>query len=182
MQLATSRGAEFLLLSDVPGRQRWLVPALESRPRLAAAVEIALRKESKASRVKANPLTGRILIQWDPSQTPGCQIDHSAGARGRADQRSGFRKAARGAGRQSAQAAQSAVSGRLQALINLRQPDDLGSGVSRASRRSDSGDVRFGGRDYRIRFSASRVQNSHRTQQDHDRHSDWSGNSFQHRA
>jgi cation-transporting P-type ATPase C len=71
MQLATSRGAELLLLSDVPGRQRWRVPALESRPRVAAAVEIALRKESKASRVKANPLTGRILIQWDPSQTPG---------------------------------------------------------------------------------------------------------------
>jgi cation-transporting P-type ATPase C len=70
MQCAISRAAEILLLSGVPGRQRWRVPALESRPRLAAAVEIALRKESKASRVKANALTGRILVEWDPSQTP----------------------------------------------------------------------------------------------------------------
>jgi cation-transporting P-type ATPase C len=38
---------------------------------LAAAVEIALRKESRASHVKVNPLTGRILIQWDASQRPG---------------------------------------------------------------------------------------------------------------
>src|ERR1700730_5052634 len=71
MQLATSPAAELFLLSNVPGRQRWRVPGLESRPRLAAAVEIALRKESRASRVKVNPLTGRILIQWDPSQTYG---------------------------------------------------------------------------------------------------------------
>ena len=58
---------EIALLSDVPGRQRWRVPALESRPRLAAAVELALRKESGALQVKVNPLTGRILIKWHPS-------------------------------------------------------------------------------------------------------------------
>jgi cation-transporting P-type ATPase C len=71
MQRAIARAAEPSLVSEIPGRQRWRVPALESRPRLTAAVEIALRKETRASRVKANPITGRILIQWDASQKPG---------------------------------------------------------------------------------------------------------------
>lgn len=70
MQVATGRVGEILLLSNLRGRQRWRIPALESRPRLAASVEIALRKESKAAHVKANPLTGRVLIQWDLSQKP----------------------------------------------------------------------------------------------------------------
>lgn len=67
MQQTVARIPEVALLSDVPGRQRWRVPGLESRPRLAAAVELALRKESGALQVKVNPLTGRILIKWHPS-------------------------------------------------------------------------------------------------------------------
>jgi manganese/zinc-transporting P-type ATPase C len=59
---------EMTLLSDVPGRQRWRVPAIESRPRLAAAVEIALRRQAGAALVKANPVTGRILVKWRSSQ------------------------------------------------------------------------------------------------------------------
>jgi manganese/zinc-transporting P-type ATPase C len=70
MQAAVSSCAEVILLSSVPGRQRWLVPAIESRPRLAAAVEIALKKESRATQVKANPVTGKILIAWHPSESP----------------------------------------------------------------------------------------------------------------
>jgi cation-transporting P-type ATPase C len=58
------------LLSAVPGRERWKVPAIESRPRLAAALEIALRKECGAAVVKANPVTGRVLVKWHPSQKP----------------------------------------------------------------------------------------------------------------
>jgi cation-transporting P-type ATPase C len=69
MQTAVSRSAEVVLLSTVPRRQRWLVPAIESRPRLAAAVEIALKKQSNAAQVKANPVTGTILIAWHSSQT-----------------------------------------------------------------------------------------------------------------
>jgi cation-transporting P-type ATPase C len=71
MQRSTGRAADVILVSNVPGRQRWRVPALESRPRLAAAVEVALRHESTAWRVKANPLTGRILIQADSILAPG---------------------------------------------------------------------------------------------------------------
>jgi len=68
MRAAVARMPEMILLSDVPGRQRWRVPAIESRPRLAVAVELALRNESGALLVKVNPLTGRILLKWHPSQ------------------------------------------------------------------------------------------------------------------
>jgi len=68
MQPALTHLPQMDLLSDIPGRQRWRVPAIDSRPRLAAAVEIALRKQSGVLLVKANPLTGRILIKWHPSQ------------------------------------------------------------------------------------------------------------------
>jgi cation-transporting P-type ATPase C len=68
MQPAVAHLPQMDLLSDIPGRQRWRVPAIESRPRLAAAVEIALRKRSGALLVKANPVTGRILIKWHSSQ------------------------------------------------------------------------------------------------------------------
>ncbi|SPF38024.1 putative cation-transporting P-type ATPase C [Candidatus Sulfopaludibacter sp. SbA4] len=70
MRAAIARMPEMTLLSDVPGRQRWRVPAIDSKPRLAAAVELALRNESGALLVKANPLTGRILLKWHPSQKP----------------------------------------------------------------------------------------------------------------
>jgi cation-transporting P-type ATPase C len=70
MQAAIARMPEMILLSEVPGRQRWSLPAIDSKPRLAAAVEIALRNESGALLVKVNPLTGRILLKWSPSQKP----------------------------------------------------------------------------------------------------------------
>ena len=52
------------LLSSVPGRQRYEVVRLRSRPRLAAAVELHLRKTLPVLSVRANPLTGRILVYW----------------------------------------------------------------------------------------------------------------------
>ncbi len=70
MRAAIARMPEMILLSNVPGRQRWSLPAIESKPRLAAAVEIALRNKSGAVLVKVNPLTGRILLKWHPSQKP----------------------------------------------------------------------------------------------------------------
>jgi len=70
MRAAIARMPEMILLSNVPGRQRWRVPAIDSKPRLAAAVELALRNESGVLLVKANPLTGRILLKWHPSQRP----------------------------------------------------------------------------------------------------------------
>ncbi len=70
MRAAIARMPELVLLSAVPGRQRWSLPAIDSKPRLAAAVEIALQNESGALLVKVNPLTGRILLKWHPSEKP----------------------------------------------------------------------------------------------------------------
>jgi len=68
MRAVVARMPEMVLLSEVPGRQRWSLPAIDSRPRLATAVEMALRNESGALLVKVNPLTGRILLKWHPSE------------------------------------------------------------------------------------------------------------------
>jgi len=70
MRAVIARIPEMTLLSEVPGRQRWRLPAIESKPRLAAAVELALRNESGSLLVKVNPLNGRILLKWHPSQRP----------------------------------------------------------------------------------------------------------------
>jgi len=69
MRGAARRTPEMRLLSNVPGRQRWYVPGIRNKPRVAASVEIMLRKEPRLLCVRVNFLTGRILIQWDASQS-----------------------------------------------------------------------------------------------------------------
>jgi len=56
---------ELKLLSRTPFRERWFAPAVKAKPRYAAAVEAAIRREAPGVSVVANPLTGRILVQWD---------------------------------------------------------------------------------------------------------------------
>jgi hypothetical protein len=53
------------LCSRTAGRDRWYVAALEDRPRLAATVETVLRSEEGIQEVRANPLTGRVLVCYD---------------------------------------------------------------------------------------------------------------------
>jgi ATP-binding cassette subfamily B protein len=55
-----------VLRSRISGRERWYVDALEDRPRLAAAVELVLRSEESIEEVRANPLTGRVLVRYRP--------------------------------------------------------------------------------------------------------------------
>jgi cation-transporting P-type ATPase C len=69
MRGAACATPEMRLLSDIPGRQRWYVPGIRNKPRVAASVEIMLRKEPRLLCVRVNFLTGRILIQWDASQS-----------------------------------------------------------------------------------------------------------------
>jgi hypothetical protein len=59
--------ASLVLCSRITGRDRWYVGALEGRPRLAAAVELLLLAEEGIKEVRANPLTGRVLICYDPA-------------------------------------------------------------------------------------------------------------------
>src|ERR1700682_3353496 len=55
-------------ISRVRCRERWLVPAIQDRPRFAAAVEAALSREPGISQAKVNALTGGVLLRWDPQQ------------------------------------------------------------------------------------------------------------------
>jgi hypothetical protein len=52
--------------SQLPGRERWCVDVLEDNPRLAAAVELALRSEGGIEEASVNPLTGRVLVRYNP--------------------------------------------------------------------------------------------------------------------
>ena len=56
------------LCSRVPGRERWLVPAMMKKPRWAAAVEMVLRGEDGVKSACANPVTGRVLVEFSPSR------------------------------------------------------------------------------------------------------------------
>ncbi len=54
--------------SAVPGRERLDVSALCNRPRLALSVQLALEKEPGIRSVQANPVTGRVLVRYDPER------------------------------------------------------------------------------------------------------------------
>ena len=62
-----ARKATLELCSRVAGRDRWHVDALVDSPRLAAAVETVLRTEDGIKEVRANPLTGRVLVCYAPA-------------------------------------------------------------------------------------------------------------------
>ena len=61
-----TRQPRMLLRSQVHGRERWHVDGLEDNPRLAAAIELVLRSEEGIEEVRANPLTGRVLVRYQP--------------------------------------------------------------------------------------------------------------------
>jgi ATP-binding cassette subfamily B protein len=55
-----------LVRSALPGRVRWDAPELLNRPSIAAALEHALAEIASVRRVTANPITGRVLLEFDP--------------------------------------------------------------------------------------------------------------------
>jgi cation-transporting P-type ATPase C len=63
MTTALALEADFSLLSSIPGRQRWSVPAILNRPRYALAVRLQLEQAFGAGRVQVNAKTGRILLE-----------------------------------------------------------------------------------------------------------------------
>ncbi len=58
-------GADLRPRSVIPGRQRWDVGVVLGRPRAAELLEAALRKSPGITTVRANPVTGRVLILHD---------------------------------------------------------------------------------------------------------------------
>jgi manganese/zinc-transporting P-type ATPase C len=61
--------AKISIRSAIPGRIRWDIPALRGRPRYAAAVEVTIAREPGVLSVEATPTTGRLLLNYDASQT-----------------------------------------------------------------------------------------------------------------
>jgi ATP-binding cassette subfamily B protein len=64
---------ELRLRSSVPGRERWEVDSLKGKQGLAAALEKALRAENGIVLVRANPVTGRVLIQFQAGSKVVCK-------------------------------------------------------------------------------------------------------------
>jgi hypothetical protein len=74
MQLAVAAQPDLQLLSDTPGRQLWMVPGIQGRPKLAAALREALGREPGITVSEVNPVTGRVLLRWTPEgPEPGCK-------------------------------------------------------------------------------------------------------------
>ena len=62
--------AEIRVRAAIPGRERWAVDCIRQRPQLACRIEQALRADSDFHEVIANPVTGRILIIFNPESIP----------------------------------------------------------------------------------------------------------------
>jgi ATP-binding cassette subfamily B protein len=54
------------LRSSVPGRERWEVPAVAGKPVLARQLEEVLSREPRVREIRANPISGRVLITYSP--------------------------------------------------------------------------------------------------------------------
>jgi len=63
-----ARQPRMTLCSGIRGRERWHVKMLEDNPHLAAAVELVLQTEEGVVEARANPLTGRVLVRYDPCE------------------------------------------------------------------------------------------------------------------
>jgi ATP-binding cassette, subfamily B, bacterial len=59
------------LRSAIPGRERWEAEGIYRRPRLAQQVQFALASTPGVLQAEANPITGRILVVYDPETFDG---------------------------------------------------------------------------------------------------------------
>src|SRR5947209_7711007 len=56
--------------SAIPGRERWQIGPLRYEPSYAVAIERELSRHAPVRYAWANPLTGRLLLQYDPGVQP----------------------------------------------------------------------------------------------------------------
>jgi hypothetical protein len=56
------------LRSSVPGRERWDVPCVRDHPAWAATIETIVGSEEGVGFVFANPASGRVLVEFNPSE------------------------------------------------------------------------------------------------------------------
>src|ERR1700739_5028858 len=67
---STDASPEIRLRSAIPGREGWEADVLRRRPQLARRIEESLRGDPVFSEVVANPMTGRILVTFEPESFP----------------------------------------------------------------------------------------------------------------
>lgn len=65
--LPTAQHLRFKTLFQIHGREQWHLKRLKNYPRLAAAVELVLQTELGVLEVRVNPVTGRVLVRYDPA-------------------------------------------------------------------------------------------------------------------
>ena len=58
------------VLSSVPGRARFGYPPVQNQRPLALGIEAALRRVPGVRSARANPLTARVLVEFDPARVP----------------------------------------------------------------------------------------------------------------
>ena len=58
------------VVSSIPGRARFGYPPLQNQRTLALGIEAALRRVPGVRSARANPLTARILVEFDPCRVP----------------------------------------------------------------------------------------------------------------
>ncbi len=68
------------LRSFVPGRERWEIDALLGRPSLSDYIEGTLLESDEILSAKGNPVTGRLLVLYNPETAPQriAELIHSA--------------------------------------------------------------------------------------------------------
>jgi Ca2+-transporting ATPase len=77
----------------VPGRARVRLPALRGEPALARALETRLAGHAAVQRVSTNPITGSVLIHFDPRRLDAGQLLATVGRETVAARRNGHRQA-----------------------------------------------------------------------------------------
>src|SRR5271170_5283991 len=65
---------KLVLRSSVPGRERWEVEGLAGEHEVAEALEKALLEEEGVVLVRANPITGRVLIRFEVGSGLACRL------------------------------------------------------------------------------------------------------------
>ncbi|MEJ2443482.1 MAG: ATP-binding cassette domain-containing protein [Exilibacterium sp.] len=71
---------EMSIRSAIPGRIRWQIPCLNNRPDLAPNVEETICSHALIESATVNPLTGRVLVLFNPSFVLADMRDWLAGA------------------------------------------------------------------------------------------------------
>ncbi len=65
MTTVLAHEVDVVLLSNIPGRQRWSAPAILNRPRYAMAVQLKLERTFGSGKVQVNAKSGRILLEGE---------------------------------------------------------------------------------------------------------------------